>query len=231
MTRLRRLATRISSLVARAAMPAAKDWAKASSSEMEFIESDSAALCWALGSAKVLFRCEQAPLEVLSGVPIVMRRLAQKTAGRARLICIIAVFEVLWFARSLWHIHDPVRRSGIYLVIAAMVYMAAQVLARRGRRVPQQADLPAQIVHYRFELERERRFHSGVWLWSRVFILFGAMGVFMVGGAVAPPTSIHRAVSNAIILIALMIVAVVGNSRKAANFRRRIEQLDALKER
>jgi chorismate-pyruvate lyase len=230
MTRLRKLATKISCLVVRATSPVAKDWAKASSREIEFVESDWAALRWALGSTKVLFRiCEEVPLQSLSGVPLATQRLAKQTAVRARQICIVTVFEVLVFARSLWHIHNPVRRTGIYLVIAALAYCAVQVLARRGRRVPQQADLSAQIVHYRDELERERRFHSGVWLWSRMVLLFGALAVFMVAGAIAPPTSVRRAAIYALILAIMAVFATVVNSRMAAKFQRRIEELDTLK--
>lgn len=229
MTRLRGVAEKISCFVVRAASPAAKDWAKASAREMEFIEGDWAALRWALGSAKVLFRCrEEASLVALSDVPMALKRLVRQTAGRARAACTIIFFEVLFFAHSLGRIHNPVRRTGIDLVIAAMVYTAAQVLARRGRCVPQQADLPAQIVHYRGELERELRFHTGVWLWSRLFLLFGALGLFMVGGAIAPPTSIHRAVSSAVLLTGLMIVAIAANRRGAEKFRRRIEELGTL---
>jgi hypothetical protein len=230
MTRLRKLATKISCLVVRTASPAAKDWAKASAREMEFIESDWAALRWALGSAKVLLRrCELAPLATLSDVPMAMQRLAQKTAKRARLGCIMMISEALFFAHSLWHIHNPVRRTGIYLVIAAMAYMAAQVLARRGRRVPEQADLPAQIVHYRGELEREQRFHSGMWLWSRMVLLFGALAVLMVAGAIAPPTSVRRAGVNAAILAVLAVLGFVANTRQTAMLRRRVEELDTLK--
>ncbi|MGD0797698.1 MAG: hypothetical protein ABR910_08235 [Acidobacteriaceae bacterium] len=229
MTRLRKLATKISCVVVRAASPAAKDWANASSSEMEFIESDWAALRWALGSTKVLFRiCEQAPLKTLSGVPLATQRLAQQTAKRARCGYII-VIEALFFVRLLWQIHNPVRRTGIYLVIAALVYVLAQVLARRGRRVPPQADLPAQIVHYRSELERERRFHSGMWLWSRMVLLFGALAVYAVAGAIAPPTSVLRAAVNAVILVIFAVFATVVNSRRAARVQRRIEELDTLK--
>jgi len=230
MTRLRKLATNISSLVLRAASPAAKDWAQASAQEIAFIENDWAALRWALGSSKVLFRiCEEVPLQTLSGVPLATQRLAKQTTVRARQICIVTVFEVWVFARSLWHIHNPVRRTGIYLVIAALAYCAAQVLARRGRRVPHQADLSAQIVHYRDELERERRFHSGVWLWSRMVLLFGALAVFMVAGAIAPPTSVRRAAIYALILAIMAVFATVVNSRMAAKFQRRIEELDTLK--
>jgi hypothetical protein len=230
MTRLRKLATKISSLVVRAASPAAKDWANASSSEMEFIESDWAALRWALGSAKVLFRCyDAAPLKTLSGVPMAMQRLAQQTSEKSRLCCICLILEALFFAHQLWHIHNPVRRTGIYLVIAALAYCAAQILARRGRRVPQHSDLAAQIVHYRGELEREWRFHSGMWLWSRMVLLVGALAVLMVAGAIAAPTSIPRAVSNGIVLIGIMIVGTALNRRKAAKFQRRIEELDTLR--
>jgi hypothetical protein len=60
-------------------------------------------------------------------------------------------------------------------------------------------------------------------------LLFGALAVFMVAGAIAPPTSVRRAAIYALILAIMAVFATVVNSRMAAKFQRRIEELDTLK--
>lgn len=54
MTVLRGLATRIADRTVRWASPSAKEWAKATAREVEFIPSDWRALAWAIGSTRVL---------------------------------------------------------------------------------------------------------------------------------------------------------------------------------
>jgi small-conductance mechanosensitive channel len=56
MSAIRKLASRLLRAVARFSPPASQDWAKAMLRELDFIESDWAAMLWALGSAGAIFR-------------------------------------------------------------------------------------------------------------------------------------------------------------------------------
>jgi cytochrome bd-type quinol oxidase subunit 2 len=55
MSAIRKLASRLLRAVARHSQPATQDWANAMLRELDFIESDWAALLWALGSTAVIF--------------------------------------------------------------------------------------------------------------------------------------------------------------------------------
>jgi disulfide bond formation protein DsbB len=231
MTLLRKLATQISVVVVRHSSSATKDWAQASAQELASIQNDWDALRWALGSARLLFQkpcVREHHLTALAEVPAAADRLAKQTIARARAICLITVFVVAVFGHSLAHLHNPVRRTGCLLMIASILYLALQAIARRGRRMPPGADLPAQTAHFRSELERERRYHSGLWLWSRLIFVYGAMLVLMVAGAIAPPTHIYRALSWLAIIVVSIFFGIYGSHRQAAQARRRILELDAV---
>jgi hypothetical protein len=231
MTLLRELATQISAVVVRRSSPAAKDWAQASAQELASIENDWAALRWSLGSTSLLFHqhcVSDAPLTNLAEVPLAADRLTTKTINRARALCLVTVFVVAVFGNSLGHLHNPVRRTGCLLMIASTLYLVLQAIVRRGRRVPPGTDLSAQTAHFRSELERERGFHSGLWLWSRIVFQYGAMLVLMVAGSIAPPTHLYRALSWLAIVSAGVLFGIYGSRRQAAQARRRILELDAV---
>ena len=80
MTMIRRLALKVLNAAARHAAPGTRDWVTAMSREMDFIENDWAALWWALGSTRILFKRQHVPLADLSGVP----RAAQCLVNRIR---------------------------------------------------------------------------------------------------------------------------------------------------
>jgi hypothetical protein len=246
MTLLRKLATQISAAVVRCSSAAAKDWAAATAQELAFIESDWDALRWSLGSARLLLhqRCE-VPLASVAGVPAASDGLFRQTAGRARGACYLASVMALCLAHSLAHLHDPVRRTGCYILIAAILYTVYQVIARRGRRMPPNADLTAQTAHYRSQLLDERGFYSGPWLWSRLILVYGGLAVSTIAGSiVGPAASLHRAalIAGSIVgraplhraafwmVIDVIVLAASGiaNYRKAAEFQRRIEDLDSI---
>jgi hypothetical protein len=66
---LRRLAKGISSRVVRWASPGCKEWAEGLEREAAVIESDWAALGWAIGSTRVLLDRRATPLRSLDEVP------------------------------------------------------------------------------------------------------------------------------------------------------------------
>jgi hypothetical protein len=98
MTRLRKLAVKISDTVVCRSLPAYKDWAQATARELEFIESDWAALRWALGSWKMAASCQNAPLASMSEVPRAARNFLRET----RVSTVLTWFSLLgtsyWFS-------------------------------------------------------------------------------------------------------------------------------------
>jgi hypothetical protein len=84
MTLTRRIALRIANFVARYASPGWKEWAGGMAREAAYIESDSAALRWALGSTRVLFDWRGAPIRSFAQVaPLAMKLVRNARYGTA----------------------------------------------------------------------------------------------------------------------------------------------------
>ena len=62
MTRIRKLALKISNQVVKWASPGCKEWAEGLAREVAFIESDWAALRWSLGSVRIVFDRREMPI-------------------------------------------------------------------------------------------------------------------------------------------------------------------------
>jgi hypothetical protein len=182
MTRLRKLAVKISNTVVRRSLPAYKDWAEATARELEFIESDWAALRWALGSWKMAASCQCAPVTSLSEVP----RAARMSLRQARVSTVITWCSLLWmcywFSGISRHVvtANPSRPLGWAFILAVLVYIACQAIAFRGWRLPRSGELPVVAGFYRSALERQRDFQAGAWYgWRAALLMAGpVLGIY-----------------------------------------------------
>jgi hypothetical protein len=113
--------------------------------------------------------------------------------------------------------------------VAATLYMAHQLYERRDGKLPSETCFSACTDFYRAELERQRDFHRGIWLWSRLVIIFPSYMLFSIGFAMAHP-ELGRGFATAIAacLFVLGIVAVPLNLRMSRKYQRQIDELDAL---
>jgi len=232
MTALRRLAVRISQVVVRLASPGAKDWAKATAREVEFIGSDWSALRWALGSLRILVGRPEVRLTSLTQVPEEARRFARELRARAILGSSIAIFEALAF--SFFSVRLPalvpsfkVGRAGCVLTAAAALWAAYRFIDQRGRKLPSHTGSPA-IASYRTELERQRDFFSLRWLCVLLGPLSLGMTVMTAGMILANPKTARLAISSLAAFFFFSAIAAHGYRRKAARFQRRIDELDTL---
>jgi hypothetical protein len=85
----------------------------------------------------------------------------------------------------------------------------------------------ASAVFYRTELERQRDFHRGLWLWSRVVIVIPGIYLFLIGRAIEHPEGFFhqpRLIAASVVLAAL---AVVRQLRLARKYQHEIDALDA----
>ena len=89
---IRKFAMKVLNAAARHAAPGTRDWVNAMSREMDFIENDWAALWWALGSTRILFKHQYIPLAELSGVPRAAQCLA-KTVRRRTISGLVITFS------------------------------------------------------------------------------------------------------------------------------------------
>lgn len=239
-TPLRRWAMKISCVVVRLAPEGAKDWAQATAREMEFIESDWAALRWALGSVRILLRPAEPRLVSLAEVPQASLRFAKEIHKRTVTGVITCALEIVYFASLLYRnrMRAPMHRMGFYLLIGGMLYMTLQLLARRSG-LPSRQDSPVSPAAYRLELERQRDFHAGGWLWSRVILLvpgplllLSNMGQAFSHTAYSPGSAAETALLDALLILvvffALLVLAIPLNKFVARKYQRRIDDLDSI---
>jgi hypothetical protein len=234
MTRLRSLALKISNVVVRRAPENSKEWAQAMAREMEFIPGDWAALRWTLGSTRILLECPETPISSLADVPLSARRFAKVIRKRTVSGCVVCMLETFMFMSFAHRMRNPTQRLGCYLVVGAMLYMAIQLLARRGS-LSASSSLPASVEAYRLELGRQRDFHRGGWFWSRWFMMILGPLLFCIGGAIADPARApflaFRAPFLAFMVAVLLFGFVVGvaeNLSRARKYQRRIDDLDGV---
>lgn len=107
MTAIRKLASQILDVAARHASPEVRDWGTAMGRELDFVESDLAALFWALGSATVLFK----HLEVPMSGPSLFERFRTVLA----FLWILTTVCMMLLA-SIKLLHDPTFQLGVGLI-------------------------------------------------------------------------------------------------------------------
>src|SRR5580704_17581204 len=133
MTRLHKLAVKISDTVVCRSRPAYKDWARATARELEFIESDWAALRWALGSWKMAASCQNAPLTSMTEVPRAARNFLRETRATAVLTSLSLLFMSYWFSGIFWYLVAGQQRAlGWSLILAVLVYIGCEAMTFRG---------------------------------------------------------------------------------------------------
>ena len=234
MTRLRKLAVRISDNVVRHCPPAYKDWALGIARELEFIESDWAALRWALGSWRMAASCQNAPLTSLSEVPGAARSFLRQMRTSMVLTAASLLWMGYWFSGIFRHTLAGRQTSlGWAFLLAALVYVVCEAVAFRGWRLPRGGQLPEVAGAYRAALVHQRDHLNGVWFWYRGTLvvagpLLGAYHAWLLKpGAVREGLLNANLAAGGIVVLALLVTRPV-TRRVIARYQRTIDQLDAL---
>jgi hypothetical protein len=152
--------------------------------------------------------------------------------GRKRSFFIVLALAILIPGLGMWwtRFPTPLARFGTVLTLIGSAYIAAQAyLIRRRQR---DADLGAasdepSIEFYRAALERQRDFHRGVWLWSRLAIFLPGPAIFALSAKTNSRVSLITVIA---IFVLLGILAIPLNLSRARSFQRRIDELDRLQE-
>jgi hypothetical protein len=131
----------------------------------------------------------------------------------------------LLFASLIYTASCSVQRVGCYLGIAAMCYTGRQLFSLRVRR-PWLESASQAAAAYRAELERQRDFYCGSWLWSRLTVVIASFVLFCVGGAAAHPERVPVYAAFAAWLLIMLAVAVSVNTRETRKYQCQIEQVD-----
>jgi hypothetical protein len=225
---IRGLASAILTAAARRSSPGVREWGTAMLREMDFVESDWAALLWAIGCVPVLLKHLEPPMSDLTDVLSRAQALVRKIRRRTLMGYGACMIATVYFASFIF-VPNTLQRIGCCVAIPATLYLAYQLYARRPGDLPLESGLSACTDFYRVELKRQRDFHRGPWLWSRLAIIFPSYMLFYIGFAMAHPEFGQGfAAATYACLIILGIVAVPGNLRLSRKYQRRIDELDAL---
>jgi hypothetical protein len=232
MTRLRKLAVRISNTVVCRSLPAYRDWAQATARELEFIESDWAALRWALGSWKMAASCQNAPLTSISEVPRAARNFLLETrvstvANRCSLLIMAASFS--FFAA---HTTRQASLLAWCLVIAAVTYLVCDIV-HWGWRFSSGGGLPEVAAAYRSALVRQQDRLSGAWYSSLMALSSAATAVGAYNVWLTKPSTSREIILPFTLAVCgfmgvILLAAKPVTRRLIAKYQRRIDELDAL---
>ena len=234
MTRLRKLAVKISDTVVCRSLPAYKDWAQATARELEFIESDWAALRWALGSWKLAASCQNAPLTSMSDVPRAARKFLRETRASTILTAASLLWMSYWFSGIFRHtVAGRQTDLGWGFLVAVLAYIVCEAISFRGWRFPRGVGLPEVADVYRSVLRHQRDVLSGVWYWWRATLivagpLLGAYHAWLLKPGGAREALLRgNLVAGGIIVLTLLVTRPV-TRRVVARYQRTLDQLDAL---
>lgn len=227
---IRSLALRIVNAVARHVRPEIRDWPTAMLHEMDFIENDWAALFWAIGSVKLLFKRLEVPMGEPSDILRKAQKLETEIRRRTRVVYVISFGLLVPFVWFFFIFPNLIQRIGSCLIVVSMLFFVYQAYHWRGREMPRvEASTSALTSFYRGELERQCDFHRGLCFWSRLMSMIPGYLLFCIGLVIAHP---ETKVGIAIVLacfFALATYAVPCNLTRARKYQRQIKELDSLR--
>ena len=226
--RIRRFASAILTAAVRRTSPQVRAWGEAMLREMDFVESDWAALFWAFGSAIALFRHLEAPMSSLSDIFSQTQALMKKIRRRTLLGYATCFVVIVSFGSFTFIFHNTVLQIGSGLIAALAFYTAYQLYEGRNRKPPSETKLPVCAAFYRTELERQRDFHRGSRFWSRLVIPIPPYIMVLVGLAITYPGLARAMAIIGACFVGLCVVAIPFNLELSRKYQRQIDELDAL---
>ena len=166
----------------------------------------------------------------LSPDEIELKLLAVRDMSRKRSFSVVIALAILIPGLGLWwtRFPNPIARFGTVLTLIGAAYIGAQAyLIKRRQR---EADLGAasdepSVEFYRTALERQRDFHRGAWLWSRLAIFLPGPVIFALGAKSSSRLSLIAIIA---IFVLLGLLAIPLNLGRARSFQRRIDELNRL---
>jgi hypothetical protein len=136
-----------------------------------------------------------------------------------------ALFVMVGFTIYFFLFRNTLQRIGSILTVVSAGYLVIQLRLRPGRAMPDLGEIDCARF-YRTELERQRDFHQGTWLWSRVLIFLPGPLLFCMGFARAHPDAATYIWLEFAAIVVLAGIAVPLNLRLARKYQSRIDSLD-----
>jgi hypothetical protein len=159
-----------------------------------------------------------------------LARTARRRNYGAFVVCAIVLAICVWL--FMW-IDDPLARIGALLIVVGTGTIVFQVRANQlneqaaVRRASQMGGT-ASVDFLRADLERQRDFHRGRRLWTRLLLFAPGPQIFFVGFARAHPEVAGTIRLEAIAAVILLLAAVPANLWLARGYQRQLDELDRL---
>jgi hypothetical protein len=230
MTLVRRLALGISRRVVRWASPGCKEWAEGLEREAEVIESDWAALGWAIGSTRVLLDRRPVSLTSLEEVPAATQKLVDGTMVFGTLILFRPVIDGLWFLRWFFVANSTLGRAGCVIgVLGSVIAVTYLLMEWRRLSLIERRRLKETYKDYiyndlvacaHFYKEQLKSCHK-LWIYFSCFLCW------MLGKLMYDHNT-HVDMFTWVLLSMLFIVILLAMHLWKQNNLRRIEEIDAL---
>ena len=230
MTLVRRLALGISRRVVRWASPGCKEWAEGLEREAEVIESDWAALGWAIGSTRVLLDRRPVSLTSLEEVPAATQKLVDGTMVFGTLILFRPVIDGLWFLRWFFVANSTLGRAGCVIgVLGSVIAVTYLLMEWRRLSLIERRRLKETYKDYiyndlvacaHFYKEQLKSCHK-LWIYFSCFLCW------MLGKLMYDHNT-HVDMFTWVLLSMLFIVILLAMQLWKQNNLRRIEEIDAL---
>jgi len=227
---VRRLALGISRRVVRWASPGCKEWAEGLEREAEVIESDWAALGWAIGSTRVLLDRRPVSLTSLEEVPAATQKLVDGTMVFGTLILFRPVIDGLWFLRWFFVANSTLGRAGCVIgVLGSVIAVTYLLMEWRRLSLIERRRLKETYKDYiyndlvacaHFYKEQLKSCHK-LWIYFSCFLCW------MLGKLMYDHNT-HVDMFTWVLLSMLFIVILLAMHLWKQNNLRRIEEIDAL---
>jgi hypothetical protein len=164
-----------------------------------------------------------------------VKRLNKTIQRRKLLIYFIGLFEIAAFMLFFFLFRSWMERVGACLTIAGMSFIMGQIwLNQRDSRthsaIASALGLTDPVLFYRAELERQRDFHRGMWLWSRLAVFAPGPILFMAGAAIAHPEATTGFLAMCAVFLIMLFIAVPLNWRQSRKYQRQIQALEAMQQ-
>lgn len=143
--------------------------------------------------------------------------------------CTTVLLGFCYFFAALNQPNERIERIGAALIVVGAGYIMYQLISRKMKSQSAAAEMQAEasVAFYRSELQRQRDFHWGVWLWSRLLIFAPGPFIFFFGMAEANPATIKLVLIEGAITAGLLIWAIPRNLHLAKRFQRELDALDS----
>lgn len=159
-----------------------------------------------------------------------MRIRGRNFIGYAACLIVVAGFGYFYFIFP-----NPIQRVGAVLTILGAGYFVYQFrwnwrLSRESAITAAKTGSAASIEFFRTELQRQRDFHRGIWLWSRLVIFVPGPLVFIAGFEIAHPEIATAIRADAAAFLLLAALGIPLNLRLASRYQKQIDALEGVQE-